>query len=55
MALGILGSIREILGNGSVFGYKFINGDGILIFILAPGAFIALGYLIGFINSLKRT
>jgi electron transport complex protein RnfE len=55
MALGILGSIREIIGSGAIFGYKFIKGDGILVFILAPGAFIALGYLIALINRLKRT
>jgi len=54
MALGILGTIREILGSGSVFGYKFIKGDGILVFILAPGAFIALGYLIAFINKVRK-
>ncbi len=41
MALGVLGTIREILGSGSIFGLKFIEGDGILVFILAPGAFIA--------------
>ncbi len=55
MALGILGAFREILGSGALFGYKFIKGDGILVFILAPGAFIALGYLIALINRLKRT
>jgi Na+-translocating ferredoxin:NAD+ oxidoreductase subunit E len=55
MALGILGAFREIMGSGSIFGYKFIHGDGILVFILAPGAFIALGYLIALINRLKRT
>lgn len=54
MALGILGTIREILGSGSVLGYKFIKGDGILVFILAPGAFIALGYLIAFINKIRK-
>jgi len=54
MALGILGSIREFLGNGSVFGYKFIPGDGILVFILAPGAFIALGYLIAIVNKINK-
>lgn len=54
MALGILGSIREILGSGSIFGYKFIGGDGILVFILAPGAFIALGYLIAGVNKLRK-
>ncbi len=55
MALGILGAIREILGSGAIFGYKFISGDGILVFILAPGAFIALGYLIALINRIKNT
>ena len=55
MALGILGAFREIVGSGAIFGYKFISGDGILVFILAPGAFIALGYLIALINRIKRT
>ena len=55
MALGILGAIREILGNGSILGIKFIQGDGALVFILAPGAFIALGYLIALLNRIKRT
>ena len=55
MALGILGTFREIAGSGSIFGYKFIQGDGILVFILAPGAFMALGYLIALINRLRRT
>ena len=54
MALGILGSVREILGSGSIFDYKFINGDGILVFILAPGAFIALGYLISAVNKIRK-
>ncbi|HAN19263.1 MAG: electron transport complex subunit RsxE [Bacteroidetes bacterium GWC2_33_15] len=54
MALGILGSIRELIGSGSIFGYKFISGDGILVFILAPGAFIALGYLIALINRIRK-
>jgi electron transport complex protein RnfE len=55
MALGILGAFREIIGSGSLFGHKFIQGDGILVFILAPGAFWALGYLIALINRMKRT
>jgi len=55
MALGILGAFREIVGSGSLFGYKFIEGDGVLVFILAPGAFIALGYLIAIVNRIKRT
>lgn len=55
MALGILGAFREIVGSGALFGHKFIQGDGILIFILAPGAFLALGYLIALINKIKKT
>ena len=46
MSLTILGLVREILGSGSAFGFKFIEGDGILAFVLAPGAFMVLGYLI---------
>ncbi|MDR0436669.1 MAG: electron transport complex subunit E [Bacteroidales bacterium] len=51
-ALTLLGSVREILGSGSIFDYKFIAGDGILIFVLAPGAFIALGFLVALIRYL---
>ncbi len=54
LGLTTLGLVREILGSGSVFGYKFIGeADGILVFVLAPGAFIALGYLIALVNRLK--
>jgi electron transport complex protein RnfE len=53
-ALGILGAFREIVGSGSIFNYRFIQGDGILVFILAPGAFIALGYLIALVNRMKK-
>jgi electron transport complex protein RnfE len=55
MALGILGAFREIIGSGAIFGHKIIAGEGILVFILAPGAFIALGYLIALINRIKKT
>ena len=55
MALGVLGALREIAGSGSIFGHKFINGDGILVFILAPGAFIALGYLIALVKKINKT
>jgi len=56
-ALTVLGSIREILGSGSVFNWRFLPEDAqtILIFVLAPGAFIALGYLIAIVNRLKKT
>ncbi len=50
IALTILGMIREALGAGSFFGNKFIDGDGIIVFILAPGAFMVLGFLIALIH-----
>lgn len=52
-SLTLLGMVREILGSGSVFGAKFLPAgmDGILIFVLAPGAFIALGYLLVLFNK----
>jgi len=57
LALTILGGIREILGNGSFFGFRFVseNASTILVFILSPGAFIALGYLIALFNQLKKS
>jgi len=56
MALVVIGGIREILGAGSIFGYKFIaeGSDGILVFILAPGAFITLGFLIAILKKLNK-
>lgn len=53
-ALTLLGGVREILGSGAIFGFKFIKGDGMLLFVLAPGAFLALGYLIMLMNKLKK-
>jgi len=53
-ALTILGGVREILGSYSIFGYKFIPGDGMLVFVLAPGAFLGMGYLIVLFNYLKK-
>ncbi|MDE5731708.1 MAG: electron transport complex subunit E [Bacteroidales bacterium] len=46
MSLTVLGLVRECLGNLSLFDWKFAQSDGILAFVLAPGAFLALGYLI---------
>ena len=53
LSLTVLGAVREILGSASLFGFKFIEGDGMLAFVLAPGAFIALGYLLVLFNKLK--
>lgn len=55
MALFLLGAVREALGNGSFLGHKFIEGDGILVFILSPGAFLCLGYFIALMNRIKKT
>jgi electron transport complex protein RnfE len=54
MALTVLGAVRELLGSGAFFGMKLINGDAMLLFILPPGAFIALGYLILLANMIKE-
>jgi electron transport complex protein RnfE len=54
LALCILGSIRELLGTGRVFNHVIYPEEyGIIVFVLAPGAFIALGFLIAFINKAK--
>ena len=54
MALMMLGAVREILGSGSVFNISIYEGDGALVFVLAPGAFIVLGYLIALLNKLTK-
>jgi len=53
-ALTLLGGVRELLGSGALFGFKLIPGDLMLVFVLAPGAFIVLGYLIALIKKLKK-
>lgn len=54
LSLTVIGMVREILGSGSVFGWKFIAGDGILAFVMAPGAFIVLGYLMVLFNRIAK-
>ena len=55
IALTLLGVVRELLGTGRVFGLAvYPEQYGSLLFILAPGAFIVLGLLIGLINSVRR-
>ena len=54
-ALTVLGAVREILGSGSVFGWNFIGGhDGMLAFVMAPGAFLCLGYLMVLFNKFLK-
>lgn len=55
MALTMLGAVRELFGSGKIFGLPlFSESYGMLIFVLAPGAFIALGYLTAFINKVRK-
>lgn len=55
LALTILGAVRELLGTGKIFGYEIWMEDyGMLMFVLPPGAFIALGYLIAIVNKMKK-
>lgn len=67
-ALFLLGATREMLGSGAIFNWKiaegfaqifnseteYKQGDGMLAFVLAPGAFLALGYLIAIMNIVKK-
>lgn len=55
-ALTLIGSIREFLGTGAIFSMRaYPESYGALVFVLAPGAFIVLGYLIAIINKLKKS
>lgn len=56
LALTLLGIVREILGAGSLFGYKFFGEEAetLLLFIMPPGAFLALAGLIIIVNKLRR-
>ena len=55
VGLTLLGAVRELLGTGKIFGLTIMPEDyGMLVFVLAPGAFIALGYLIAIVNRLKK-
>ena len=54
LSLTVLGAVREMLGSGSIFGWKFITGDGMLAFVMAPGAFLCLGYLMVLFNKIAK-
>ena len=56
LGLTLLGAMRELLGTGKVFSVMVFPEDyGMLLFVLAPGAFIALGYLIALVNRMKSS
>lgn len=53
-ALTLLGAVRELLGTGKMFNFSLVPEDyGMLLFVLAPGAFIALGFLVAIVNRLR--
>jgi electron transport complex protein RnfE len=55
LALTVLGALREFLGTGKIFSMTvYPENYGSLIFVLAPGAFIVLGYLIAIFNKLQK-
>ena len=54
IALTAIGLVRELLGSGSAFGWKFVEGDGMLAFVLAPGAFIVLAYLMVIFRKITK-
>ena len=55
LGLTVLGLIREILGAGSIFGFVLLpEVTNVLLFVLPPGAFISLGYLIAVVNKIKK-
>ena len=54
LSLTVIGLVREILGSGSAFGFHFLPGDGILAFVMAPGAFLELGYQMVLFNKIAK-
>lgn len=56
LSLTVLAAIREILGNGSLFGINLFGAsfEPALLFILPPGAFLTLGFLLAGLNKLKN-
>lgn len=55
LALTAIGAVRELLGTGAVFGFQIYDSSfGALLFVLAPGAFIVLGFLIALFNYIRH-
>ena len=54
LSLTVIGAVREMLGAGSIFGYTFADGVMPLLFILAPGGFLVLGYLMVLFNKVAK-
>ena len=55
LSLTVIGAVRELLGSGAIFGYSFGIADYMpLVFVLAPGAFLVLGYLMALFNKFAK-
>ena len=54
LSLTAIGAVREMLGAGSIFGYTFASDVMPLLFILAPGGFLVLGYLMVLFNKVAK-
>ena len=54
LSLTVIGAVREVLGSGAIFGFSFATDVMPLLFILAPGGFIALGYLMVVFNKIAK-
>ena len=56
LSLTVIGMVREILGSGAIFGMPIVEGEGLmpLVFILAPGGFLVLGYLMVMFNKIAK-
>ena len=56
LSLTIIGMVREVLGSGAIFGMPIVEGEGLmpLVFILAPGGFLVLGYLMVMFNKIAK-
>ena len=54
LSLTVIGAVREALGSGAIFGYTFADGVMPLLFILAPGGFLVLGYLMVMFNKIAK-
>jgi electron transport complex protein RnfE len=54
LSLTAIGAVREILGSGAIFGVTFASDVMPLLFILAPGGFLVLGYLMVVFNKIAK-
>lgn len=54
LSLTVIGAVREVLGSGAIFGYTFASDVMPLLFILAPGGFLVLGYLMVVFNKIAK-